>query len=133
MEGKIVSYTKNGIGRMDTIQKYFDGQKIKVYFSEDKDDHFSPNCGVVYEINGVLYSTDPSSSNCLNNYLLCNYKGDEILIPWYNIADSTFISLVDGVSPCNPVYWKFKRRDKSGDFDLQYTTPEGDVYKLEFR
>jgi len=131
MMGNIVSYTKNGVSRMDTIHKYFgEDPLVMVIFT---DGLYLSNCSLKYIVGGNHYTIGPSADNCLNDYLRCHCSGNKISVPWYSISDSAFVSLVDGVSPCHPVYWKYRRKNKSRDFDLEYTTPAGDVYKLEFR
>jgi len=137
--GEIVSFTKNGEDRMDTIHKYFQGQMIRFDFGPTQTElsakiDFPYRCGTSYYINGVWKQMPNWAQGC--SFIAPNMYLSATKMAWqgYSFAHNRYIDFIDGIESCgNTVYWEFEKVDKYGHFNLQHTTPTGDVYKLEFR
>jgi len=140
VKGTITSFTKNGISRMVTINKYFSGNVIEIGFGQSMSGTMTSRvypfyCKTKYWINGVAFSDVPSyTDQCpvTSQYNLIK-SPDEIYWYCYSFQESRFVSLVDGGNPCFCIKWDFTRVGKKGHFNLRHTTPSGDIYKLEFR
>lgn len=139
VKGQIVSFTKNGISRMDTIQKYFPNQEIEFIFGESTSGAMTNqvypfSCGFLYYIDGITYHGPYKGDNCMNAHLTSQILNPHT-ISWssFSYSKNVYISFVDGEDACGRLDWQFNRVGKKGDFDLEHTTAGGDVYKLEFR
>lgn len=138
--GNIVSFTKNGESRMDTIHKYFQDQMVRFDFVPTQTEllakiDFPYRCGTAYYINGSWMEMPTSAPGCSTS-IWPNMYLSPTKMAWqgYSFGYDRYISFIDGVESCeNTVYWEFEKVDKYGHFNLQHTTAGGDVYKLEFR
>lgn len=139
VQGQITLYSKNDISRMDTIDKYLPNQIVSLGFGQSQTDlsakiDYPYTCNTRYIIDGITYDTPNSANNCIAVATTTRLiKKDKLYWKAYSKIFDQFVPLVDGMLPCDEALWNFTQIDKHGHFDLEYTSDNGDVYKLEFR
>lgn len=138
--GTITSFTKNGISRMDTIQKYFPDTKFELRFGESTSGALTSQVYpfrlyTFYQLDGTTYDTPIQGGGCTMGGPQFGLITSATEIKWYaySYPQECFVTFVDGSSACDWLSWQFMRVGKKGNFDLEHTTEQGDVYKLEFR